>query len=719
MKNLRKKYVIAGIAASIIFIVLFSLSAIIRNWLIKNSESLIGRKIAIEELHFNYLKIAVDTKNVVIYETNKTDSFISFKELYIDFSPWKLLNGEYSLSKVYLDQFRIKVIQNGEHFNFDDLTAGQDSLNPEKADTDKKAKKFSIYNIQLKEGNMEYTDVSKNSSMDLKNLELDLPSIAWNNKQSDVGANFNIGEHGKVVISAVVDNEKENYQINVKTSDVPLAPVTNYLKDHMDISSLEGDLTSDLKITGDLQEVINVSVSGPCKIKDLEITDGHYEKILSVPEVTGRISDINLKTFHFGFSGIEVNQPKLAMTRDKDMTNIERFFLPYLRADSIVTQADTSDTETSYYIDTLKINNGEILITDNTLNRRFKYSVAGLNMTMNGLSENAEQIPVSFNARLNQGKIEGKTKFSINNPLNFELKGKVINLDLVSFSPYTEYYLASPLTQGWFNYDLSIKMTATSLQNENHLRVNELEFGKKQKNTKPVVKAPVRLALYIMKDINDMISIDLPVNGNPSDPKFKLGKLIWKTFGNLMVKTAASPFRAMSGLVGTNPESLQSIPFSYLQDSLDAAQKQKLDILAKILKKKPKLVVEMVQHTDEDFEKEEIAYLLAKNEYSNANPDEVAMSEPIDSGFVAYISSRVPDFDQNKIKKACRELVSKDKIDSYFENILGKRNQLIHDYMVGFQGLPESSVKISTADLENLPEELRKPEFKLEVSLNM
>ena len=104
-----------------------------------------------------------------------------------------------------------------------------------------------------------------------------------------------------------------------------------------------------------------------------------------------------------------------------------------------------------------------------------------------------------------------------------------------------------------FNYDISINMANDRLKNENDIHIKELEFGKKTKD-KPFMKVPVRLALYVMKDGNDNININMPVSGSTSDPKFKLGKIIWGAFLNVLSKAALSPFKAMSGLVGTDPE---------------------------------------------------------------------------------------------------------------------------------------------------------------------
>ena len=111
----------------ILFLFLFFLSAFLRKWLEKNSNELIGRKITLGELHINYLKIAVKAKDFVMYETNRTDSFISFNELYVNFDPWHLLRNEYYFSHIALIRPRVFVGQDGALFNFSDLFSEKDS----------------------------------------------------------------------------------------------------------------------------------------------------------------------------------------------------------------------------------------------------------------------------------------------------------------------------------------------------------------------------------------------------------------------------------------------------------------------------------------------------------------------------------------------------------------------------------------------------------------
>jgi hypothetical protein len=726
MKSIKKRYIITGILFLLVISALFFLSTFTRNYLVKNSEKLIGRKLTISEIHFNYAKVAIQVKNLVLFEANQTDSFASFNEFYINLNPWTLPSSEYSVSEIRLVNPRIQVIQDGEKFNFDSLIPKEDSLAVIDS-TKNETLKFTIKNIQLVNGKVIYNDLKKKNQVEMKNLNLNLPLISWNNEKSDVGIDFSMGQKGLVNVQATVDNLNEKYQIDLKTQDIEILPITGYLTDYIDVKSINGLLTSNLKIVGDMNDALNISITGNGSVSGLSILDGHSEKIISTPKLTTSIKDINLKTFHFGFGKIEVDQPNLLVIRDKDMTNLERFLLPYFHSDSIsMASVETTSDETpvTYGFDTIRINNGLVSIADNTLNRPFNYDLNDLSLTMTGLTESADQIPVVFNTKLNnKGELSGKTVWSMVDMMKLEMDAKVKRMDLLSFSPYTEYYVASPTLQGWFNYEVGLKMSATSLKNTNKVKVEELEFGKKTKDT-TAMKVPVRLGLYLMKDANDVIAFDIPVEGNPSEPKFKLGKIIWKTFANLMVKTAVSPFKALAGLAGANPETMDRLSFTFSQDSLNQTQRDELSKLANILKKKPDLIVIFTQTTDPEKEKAQIAIQLTKAEFAanqviDPNSPKIAVSvvKDDDANLLAFIRKSIPDVDSLGIEPACIKLNNPTLIESRFNEILAKRNQILGEFLVQSQGIPAESVQISTADLKNLPQELKVPQFKIEVSI--
>jgi hypothetical protein len=238
------------------------------------------------------------------------------------------------------------------------------------------------------------------------------------------------------------------------------------------------------------------------------------------------------------------------------------------------------------------------------------------------------------------------------------------------------------------------------------------------------MKVPVRLGLYLMKDKNGEIIFDIPVEGNPSQPQYRLGKIIWKAFGHMMLKAVASPFTAMKDLAGTNPESLKTLPFDIAQDSLTQEQRDKMEKLASILKKKPELILQLVQTSDPEKEKNRIAIQLTKTDYIETQTKEPVVVKKLvselkddDPNLLDFIRKTVPDLDAIGFQQACLKCVNPSRIETRFQEVLAARNRAVSDFFIHKQGLPAEAVQVSVADLNDLAQELRIPQFKIEVSL--
>lgn len=731
----RKKILIAVL--SFIFILFFFLSSLVKYWVVKNSEELVGRKLEMSELHFNYAQVAVRIKGFNLFEADKTRSFVAFNELFVNYSPWNLLVGEYACSEIYLDGLDVKIIQDSLGFNFNSMIPEQDSLVEESSE--EKDLKFSIKNIQFKNGAIRYTDVLKNNTIEFDKMDLALPLIAWNNQKSEMGVDFAMGDKGRVQVSADIDHAKNAYVVNLATQSIDLEPIKAYLTDYIDISAIAGQLNTTIHMKGSLDNPMDLVVSGQTNVVDFEMIDGDKEKLFAAKEVDVALDSLNVGTSYYEIGAIEVDSLEIYASLDKESTNFERMLAPYFKADSleqatlniaidslatdsVISQIDTV-SNLFYQLKSISVTNGLVNFTDNTLNRPFVYDLKNIDLKMGTLSEKADSIPIAYSMNLHgTGRSKGEGSFSLKDLTSVNFKNKIENLDLMSFSPYTEFYIARPITQGGFNYKTSIEMTATQLKNDNHIHISELDFGEKTKD-KNTFKAPVRLALYLLKDKDDQIEFELPVFGNPAEPDFRVGKIIWKTVMKFLIKTASQPFNILGNLAGGDPESIKSIPFYLLQDTLDATQKKKLRKIATILTKKDELCFAFVQETNMRNEKELLTlkssvknYCIARGEsYPKVADDQLTNWASSNVDFMTYLNTNSEE--DLSLSVLCIQNVGKQKLDSLFLNLLQSRNIALNTFMKDSLALDVESFKVKTADLINMPEQLKTPNYRVEVSL--
>jgi len=736
MRSIKLKYKILGAIALFLFVLLFFLSTFVKNYIVKHSQELVGRKITFKELHFNYFRVSVRIKDFVMYETNKVDKFVSFDEFYVNFDPLALFRNEYSFSQITLVNPRVQLTQNKASFNFDDLTKSKDTINATPTvDTSKATSfRFTIKNLQLKKGQFVYEDLQIKNHIELNDLNLDIPLISWDSRQSNMGVSFRLGEKGIVDINAEVDNQNKKYTIMLNTTTLSISPMKDYLKDYLAISHFGGLLTSKIKIKGEFEQVMNIVVSGKVAIDSLLVNDDQNNVLMAVDKVETNLSGIDMGSSKFNISSVIVTNPKIYATLNRDMTNFERVLQPFFKSDSLASiAADTVKVDSSatapltYRVDTIKVVNGDIRFVDNTLNRPFNYDLSNINLTMTNLTESANKVPLAFSLIANkEGKLSGKILLNIVDPMNLSMDMTLKRLGLISFSPYSEYYIASPITQGWFNYDLSLQMTPTKLTNGNKIKIEEMEFGKKTKDS-TAVRVPVKLALYILKDPNDNIAFDLPIEGNPSEPKFSYSKIVWKTLGNFLIKTAAAPFNALAGLVSSNPEDLEKLPFDYGQSTLETKQMETLSNIALIMQKKPNLIFRFIQFTNFQKERDFLALQRVKKEFiltsKGATVDSLQLVKLIknlsntDKDFTKYLRTRVPSSDSLGIEATCRGLYDVSELNALMNTLIANRNTLVKDYLLKTQNIKPEKVDISTADLVNIPAELQFPHFKIEVTI--
>jgi len=730
---LKKIYIVLLSIILLIFLLLFFLSTIVKVWIVKNSESLIGRKIDLKELHINYLKISIKAIDFVMYEKNKQDTFVAFDELYVNFNPWRLISNEYSFAEIKLVDPYVTIEYSSKGFNFDDLIVSDTTEiieeTPEQTDD---TIKFVVRNLNISGGKIIYKDIEANTNLNINDLGINVPLISWNSQQAKLGIDFTLDEKGKVAIGGNINQELAQYEISLKSENIDINPLSNYFKPYIAFNSLSGLFYSDVVINGDMSQPENIKLSGYAGLKNVELIDVDNNDLLSALDVKVVFDTLDVGKSDYRIADIELIKPEIAFTMLKNETNFDKLLAPYYNSenDEIIqdTLTITDTTELHYSINKLTIVDGKVTFSDLTLKRAFIYDVLDINVSMNNFSDVSRSVPLTYNINLNNnGNLKGDAELDMLQTNNINLNAIISAMDLVSLSPYTEYYLARPVNNGKFDYTVNLKMNPSKLINNNKIKISKLEFGKKTKDT-TAYKVPVNLALYILKDKNGIIGFDLPVQGSPSDPNFKLGKIIWKTLENFLIKTATQPFNSLGKIIGTDPESIKFIAFDYLQDSLADKQKKQLDKICEIIDKKPELQFIFKQTTNLEKETYALAihetkknYLQAKGIVS-ANASNIELNEKLsyindnDNDFLLYVNSNSIN-DTLSLEQKCVNIIGKQKVLLLFDELIYKRNNSLKSYMLNTKNIPQNQIAIQTTDLRNLPDELKKTGFKIEVAM--
>jgi Domain of Unknown Function (DUF748) len=161
------------------------------------------------------------------------------------------------------------------------------------------------------------------------------------------------------------------------------------------------------------------------------------------------------------------------------------------------------------------------------------------------------------------------------------------DLDLTVVNPYSGYFAGYLINKGKLSVEVSYRIEQQRLTATQHFLVDQLELGDRV-DSPDATHLPLKLAVALLKDRNGLIDLQLPMSGSLDDPTFRVGPILWKMFVNLIVKAATAPFALLGHLFGGS-EHMNVVEFQPGSAELDPPAKEQLAALARALKERPQL----------------------------------------------------------------------------------------------------------------------------------
>jgi outer membrane protein OmpA-like peptidoglycan-associated protein len=165
-------------------------------------------------------------------------------------------------------------------------------------------------------------------------------------------------------------------------------------------------------------------------------------------------------------------------------------------------------------------------------------------------------------------------------------------------SPYMVQFAGYKVEKGKLTLRLQYNVVNKKLTASNNIFIDQFELGEKVENPN-AVSLPLELAVALLKDSSGNIKLDVPITGSLDDPKFSVVAVVVDALTNVLSKVVASPFRTLGLLIG-DEKNMSTISFAAGNSSLNKQQQAKLDSLAKALKERPDLNLDIKGAAFED-----------------------------------------------------------------------------------------------------------------------
>jgi hypothetical protein len=278
----------------------------------------------------------------------------------------------------------------------------------------------------------------------------------------------------------------------------------------------------------------------------------------------------------------------------------------------------------------------------------------------------------------------------------------VKDLLISDINPYSKFYVATPFLDGTILFENNTSIIDNKLKSTNRLFIEHIMVGDKT-GTKGEYELPIKLAVSILRDPKGNIDFDIPVEGDLADPSFKIGKVVWQIFKNLIIKAATAPYKLIANAFGGNEEDYKEIRYQYLQHGLTAEQSGTLANLVKLLKEKPDLGIEFVQFNNKEDEKHQLALFKTKKQFLGFSQDtltdtqfqQVMSLSNKDSVFVTWVDSALgTSLPLTSIQEKCVQHIGNPILISEVDSIMEQRNSILLNYFTD-QEISAGRIKIS------------------------
>lgn len=605
-KPLKITLIILSCLVAFFLIILLLVGPIARNYVNHNGEKILGRKVQIERLRANLLTGRVRVNSLTVFEDDKTTEFLKFDTLDISVCLRKMLAHHIYVRHFTLADLNVQVLQNGKEFNFSSIIDHfkTDEPQPEE-EKEGKPWKMSFYNIRLAHWKIFYADLQKQSEWKLKDVNIEVPGVSFGGESNtDAGITLAMADGGSLTTQLRYNVESNDFDAHIDLQDFAISNAKAYLLDLMNLDKMDGRLAAKIHAKGNLSQIMDMNINGNINLSNLAMTDDHKDQVLDCRNLAVKVKDIVLSENRFDIASVAIDGLSSNFGRYKNGSNFSHLFAKPA-AEHPAAESATADTTQAapaeskpiqLSIGDLAIKNSSFRYHDHTLPDSFEYRLSDISAHSSNLSLDGTNA-LQFSASLpHGGQAVIDWKGTLRNIKEYQdLMLTIKNVSLTDLSPYTVAYLGQPFTKGTFSFTSRNTIHHSQLDGQNHIDIYKPEVGKRRKDVDSTLNIPLKAALYVLKDKNDKVQIEVPVKGNIDSPEFNYMKIVWKTLGNLFVKVATSPVRGIADALGLSSSNFDFLDFDPTQSDFTSEQYYVMEQLARVANYDTNILIIMEQ----------------------------------------------------------------------------------------------------------------------------
>lgn len=460
-----------------------------------------------------------------------------------------------------------------------------------------------LKDVQLRDYQVHLADRSAKPAVALEvgPLNLDLQGFdSLNQSPFTLKLDTGVGKQGKLEATGQVNLSPVSAKLKVDTKDIDLRVAQSYISPFIRLELRSGMLGSNLDVNLKSTAPLAFQVTGRAQVDQLHTLDTMKTRdFLKWQRLV--LEGVNYQHGDsLSIDKVNLLQPYARfMINDDRTTNIDDLLIPQPAnspGKSAAKPAASKEKPLGIHIGQIAINDGSANFADFSLTPNFATAIQQLNGQI-GTIDSRQGKPASVDVK---GKVDRYAPVTIKGSVNpfdpmaaLDIATSFKRVELTTLTPYSGKFAGFRIRKGRLNLDLHYVITKGQLKAENKVVVEQLQLGEKV-DSADAVDLPIRLAIALLKDSDGKISIELPVTGDLNNPQFSVMPIVWQTLRNLVVRAATAPFKFIGGLIsGGGAQDLGNVSFAAGSSELSKDSQSALDSLAKALKERPALRLEI------------------------------------------------------------------------------------------------------------------------------
>jgi len=432
---------------------------LVKPYIMKKMSEALHRKASIEKVSINPYALSITLKKFSLEDPGKPKPFVAFDELYVNADLISsLFRRALILRQITLTNPYVGISRKPDgSYNFSDLLP-KDEEKP-KPDKEENPFLFSLNNIQIINGNIDFEDAPKKTNHTVREFNVSVPFIS--------NIEYHLEKYVEPKFSTNINNNKfelagktqpfltsraTSFDINIQDIDIPY--YLNYVPAKMNCQLKSARLDTNIKLNFIVNEDKSpaLTLNGNVVLRDVILDDLKNNKILHLPSLNVNMTSVEPFVSNIHLARIAIESPELVIRRDKEgeinllnLTKKQAEKLPQKEAAA----ASKKKSGFKFRVDDVLLYKADIIYMDSQPSDPVKLHFSPLSFKAANLStEKGATGKVELEGILNKkGEFKDRVTLTLE-PLSVDVQSDWKNIGIRAFQPYFTDKVKMDITRG-------------------------------------------------------------------------------------------------------------------------------------------------------------------------------------------------------------------------------------------------------------------------------